>query len=116
MASDPFHRQHLDDRARLRKVVRSVRNRWRFRMVLRGTALVALAAVVLLVAAGYAVDASRFDATAVAVARILAYLVFVAVLWLVLVRPLIRRVSDERVALYIDEHEPTLDGRLLSAV
>src|SRR6185436_15538579 len=33
-----------------------------------------------------------------------------------LVRPLRRRVTDEQVALYLEEHEPSLQAMLLSAV
>ncbi|MGF7473805.1 hypothetical protein WFJ45_24030, partial [Salmonella enterica subsp. enterica serovar Minnesota] len=35
----------------------------------------------------------------------------VAVIW-----PALRRVSDERVALYIEEHEPALQSLLISAI
>ena len=49
-------------------------------------------------------------------ARIALPLGFIAaVLWFV-VRPLRRKVSDEQVALYIEEHEPSLQATLLSAV
>src|SRR4029078_13192759 len=33
-----------------------------------------------------------------------------------LIRPLLRRASDEHVALYLEEHEPSLDAAVLSAV
>ena len=31
-------------------------------------------------------------------------------------RPLSRKVTDEQVALYLEEHEPTLDSTILSAM
>ncbi len=40
---------------------------------------------------------------------------FAAAAWF-LVRPLRRKVSDEQVALYLEEHEPSLQATLLSAV
>ena len=33
-----------------------------------------------------------------------------------LVRPLMRRVSDEQVALYLEEHEPTLEATIITAM
>ena len=38
-----------------------------------------------------------------------------SVFWFV-VRPLRRRVTDDQVALYLEEHEPTLEATVLSAV
>lgn len=105
-----------DDRQNLLRVVRTVRNRWRLRVALRGLAVVILVAAALVLGAGYAIDASRFDPAAVNAVRWLAYLALVAVAWRFLVRPLRRRVGDERVALYLEEHEPSLNGRLLAAV
>ena len=32
------------------------------------------------------------------------------------VRPLMRRVTDEQVALYLEEHEPSLQAEIISAV
>ncbi len=112
----PVSSRPADDRQKLLQVVRSIRNRWRLKVALRGFALLVLVAAAFLLAAGYVIDVSRFDATTVRVARWLAYLVFAAVALRFLVRPLLRRVSDERVALYLEENEPTLNGRLLSAV
>ena len=94
------------DHERLIKVVRSVRNRWRLRILLRGLALLVLCAVALTLLAGYAIDLSRFDTTAVTWVRMLAYLALAAVFARILVWPLLRRVSDEQVALYLEEHEP----------
>ena len=44
------------------------------------------------------------------------YVVLVALGWFFFVRPLGRRVSDQQVALYLEEHEPSLQEMLLSAV
>jgi hypothetical protein len=104
------------DHRQLLEVVRTVRNRWRLKLLLRGTALLVTTAAALALAAGYAIDASRFDAGAVAAVRVLAYLVLAAVVLRFVAWPLLRRVSDERVALYLEEHEPSLGGRVISAV
>ncbi len=116
MLSQLFMPPPRDDHHQLLAVVRSVRRRWRLRKVLRGVALSVLAVALLWLLGGYAIDASRFDAAVVGLVRVLAYgLLAVAVCWLV-GRPLLRRVSDEQVALYLEEHEPDLGGRLVSAL
>ena len=48
--------------------------------------------------------------------RVATYVVLVALGWFFFVRPLGRRVSDQQVALYLEEHEPSLQEMLLSAV
>ncbi|MEE8062317.1 MAG: DUF4175 family protein [Gemmatimonadales bacterium] len=104
------------DREQLLSVVRSVRNRWRLRVFLRGAAILMLSAAALLLIAGFVIDIFRFDATAVTITRVLSYIVFGVILLKVLILPLLRRVSDQRVALYLEEHEPSLEGRVISAV
>ncbi len=104
------------ERDELLNVVRSVRTRWRLRVLLRGVALVILSAMALLLLAGWVIDVFRFDATAVTVVRVAAWTVFAGLVLRVLIFPLFRRVSDKRVALYLEENEPSLDGRVISAV
>lgn len=100
----------------LLRVVRTVRNRWRLKVLLRGVAQALLAGAALLLVVGYAVDATRFDATTVNVLRALTYLVLATLAAFFIGRPLLRRVSDERVALYLEENEPALRGHLTSAL
>jgi len=109
------HQPRSEDDELLR-VVRSVRNRWRLRVVLRGAAIALLTGLGLVLAGAWAIDAFRFDQTAIMVVRLVSYLAWAGVVGWVVVRPLLRRVSDERVALYLEEHEPSLDGRVVSAV
>ena len=106
----------MTEYATLIQVVRSVRRRWRLRVLLRGTCFLLLSAVAFLLAAGYVIDASRFDTGMVTAARLFGYLTLAAVLIQFLIRPLLRRVSDRRAALYLEEHEPSLGGRVISAV
>ncbi len=106
----------MTDHTTVLKVVRSVARRWRLRVLLRGGGILLLATLGLLLAAGYVVDAARFDAATVAVARVLGGLALAAVAIQAVVRPLARRISDQRAALYLEEHEPSLGGRVISAV
>ncbi len=111
-----FDPAHSDGQDELRRVVRSVRARWRLRRLLVGGAIVLFTAAVLLLGAAYGIDRSYFDDTAVQIYRGLAYLLIALVAARYLITPQLTRVSDERVALYLEEHEPTLNGALLSAV
>jgi len=97
-------------------VIRGVRRRWRLKVLLRGIVLAGLGGTAMFLIATFAMDQFRFAPAVVMVARIVAWTVVGGlVAWLV-VRPLLRRVSDERVALYIEEHEPSVHASILSAL
>jgi hypothetical protein len=79
----------------------------------------ALTLLVVLVAfwgAAVALQAARFSPASVSVARWLLALVALGVGGRWLVYPLVRRVPDRRLALYVEERVPELDGAVLSAV
>ena len=102
--------------AELQRVVRLVRTRYRLRVALRGAVLLAAGTLAVLIAAAMVLEQLRFDATAVTVVRVLVYVAVAALgVWLLAV-PLARPISDERVALYIEEHEPSLEAAIVSAV
>lgn len=102
--------------ANVLRAVRLVRRRWRTRLLLRGLAIAGAGVLLAFVASALGLEVLRFETRAVNAFR--------AVLWLaigfLLVRfvawPLFRRVSDERVALYLEEHEPALQSSVLAAV
>ena len=97
-------------------IIAHVRNRWRMKLALRGAVSLMAVAFGLFVLAAYGLESVRFTSTSIIVARVGLALGFVAaVLWFI-VRPLRRKVTDEQVALYLEEHEPSLQATLLSAV
>ena len=100
----------------LRNVIRGVRRRWRLKVALRGAAIVFVTGLVAFAASAYAMDHFRYEPWAVSSFRIFAYLALLALAVRFLVLPLWGRVSDERVALYLEEHEPSLQASVLSAV
>ncbi len=100
----------------LLSVIRSVRRRWRLRVALRGAAIVLAAGLVVYLASSFGMDRLRFSPGAVIAFRLFTYVALVFLIARFLVMPTFRRVSDERVALYLEEHEPSLEARLLSAV
>jgi hypothetical protein len=100
----------------LLNVIRDVRRRWRLKNLLWGVAITLGVAIPVLLLTTWGMDQFRFTATAVWIFRVLAYglVGFAAVRYLVL--PSLRRVTDEQVALYLEEHAPELDGAVVSAV
>ncbi len=97
-------------------VIRRVRARWRLKLALRGAAIVLGALVVAVLVGAYVMQTARFAPGAITGVRIAAYVMLAVLLVQYLVRPLLRRASDEHVALYLEEHEPSLDAAVLSAV
>ena len=98
------------------EVIRQIRRRWRFKLALRGVVLVAAFVVAALVGAAFGLESWRFSPGSILTFRVLLSVAFAATIGLLLVRPLLRRVSDEQVALYLEEHEPSLQAEIISAV
>ena len=98
------------------RVVRQVRRRWRLKLLLRGVALTAAAVLATFLISASSLEVLRFSPGAVLAMRIVLWVVatFFLVRWILW--PLLRPVSDERVALYLEEHEPSLQSRVLTAV
>jgi hypothetical protein len=100
----------------LQSVIRAVRRRWRLRVALHGAAVAVAIGLVLLIAGAIGVERFRYDPAAIVAARIVVALaLIVAIAWL-LARPLLRTLPDDQVALYLEEHEPSLEMAVLSAV
>lgn len=102
--------------AELRRILASVRRRWRVRLLLRGLGVVVGAGLVAILGSAYGVEWFRFSPTAVTAFRWLAWGTVAVLVAAFVVRPLLRRVSDEQVALYLEEHEPGLQAAILGAV
>ena len=104
------------DRSDLIRIIRQVRGRWRLRLALRGAAGVVAAGVLGLALSALALEFWRFSPAAVIAFRVTTSLLFAALITWLLVLPLRRRVSDGQVALYLEEHEPSLEAAMVSAV
>ncbi|HKW47382.1 MAG TPA: DUF4175 family protein, partial [Gemmatimonadaceae bacterium] len=110
---------HLpSDGARLTGVVHGVRDRWRLKRALRGASIVIAAAFVLLAGSALVLDKLHYGHTALLVARVIVLFIVAALAIVFVVVPLLpmRRPSDRRVALYLEEHAPSLDAAVLTAV
>ncbi|MDE2761280.1 MAG: DUF4175 family protein [Gemmatimonadota bacterium] len=103
-------------RDQLLRAVRQVRRRWRLKLVLRGLALTLAGTLLAFLVSASTLEFLRFQPGAVIAFRVVlwfvvAFLLVRSVLW-----PLLRPVSDDRVALYLEENEPSLQSRVLTAV
>src|SRR6266545_1884812 len=100
----------------LLEIIAAVRSRWRLKLALRGALAIAVTGFVLFLLTAYGLEWARFSDASIIGARVLMLVAAVALIAWFLVRPLRRRVSDEQVAMYLEEHEPSLQAMLLSAV
>ncbi len=104
------------DRDEILRAIRDVRNRWRLRVALRGVAVLLAAGLGTLVLSAWGLELYRFTPAAIITFRVVTYAALLGFGWWFCIRPVSRRVSDEQVALYLEEHEPSLQATVLSAV
>ena len=102
--------------ASIEAIVARLRRRWKLRLLLQGLAVSLALGGLLFIAAAWLLNLWHFSTTAVWSLRLLTLAVFVVLLLRYCIMPLRRRISDSRVALYLEEHEPSLRGLLSSAV
>ena len=97
-------------------VIQQVRRRWKYKLLLRGiVGLLGLGFATFFLSA-WILEAWRFSAGAILAFRIILPLAILALCGWFIVRPLMRRVGDEQVALYLEEHEPSLQAEIISAI
>jgi len=97
-------------------IIHDVRARWRRKVALRGGAMAAALVAATLVLSAVILQWLRFTPESILGFRIGLALVVALVAWLLIVRPQLRRVTDEQVALYLEEHEPSLQAAIISAI
>lgn len=100
----------------LLRVIRRVRSRWRTRRLLLGLAAAAGAGGLVLAVSSAAMDALRYEPWVVRALSLAVWGLFAAGVWRFVWRPLRSRVSDRQVALYVEEHDPTLRETVISGV
>ena len=112
----PRNSWSLGGRDDLFDVIRRVRNRWRLRVALRGTTVVLAASLGAFLISSYGLEFFKFSSGSIIAFRVLTYLTLPGLVYWFLVRPLARAIPDERVALYLEEHDPSLQAAVLSAL
>jgi hypothetical protein len=113
---NPFRRSTEKSESELVEIIGQVRRRWRLKLALRGGVMVAGLTVLAIVAAALGLESWRFTPESILAFRIILSLAVVGLVGYLFVRPLLRSVSDEQVALYLEEHEPSLQAEIVSAV
>ncbi len=108
--------QHGDGRSDLIAIIHEVRKRWRTKIALRGGALAAGCIAAALILSAFALQWLRFTPESILGFRLALALVVGLAVYALVVRPQWRRVTDEQVALYLEEHEPSLEAAIISAV
>ena len=102
-------------RAELVKVIEDVRRRWRTKLLLRGGLVVLGGVVLTLVLASSGLQALAFAPKAILGFRVAVFTIFAALVAIWIFRPMRRTVTDDQVALYIEEQDPSLREELLTA-
>ncbi len=105
-----------DPSAALLETIRRVRSRWRLRRALTGLALAFAASVAILGISAWAMDALRYEIWVVRTFQVSAWLLAAGALIRFLWSPLRSRVSDRQVALYVEEHDSSLQETVVSGV
>src|SRR5690242_5814236 len=106
----------LTDQNLLENLLRQLRSRRQLLLTLRGVAVsVAVVAVVLLLT-GWTAHRYRYNGSALLVLRAGAVLMCLATIYFALVRPLLKRITDTRLARLIEERTPGTEDRLVTAV
>ena len=105
-----------DVRPELTQVIDRLRQRWRLRLLLNGLCRTLVIMIALFVICAWLLNHWHFVSPAVWSLRFVLVFALVGLLLQYCLKPLRRRVSDARVALYLQEHEPSLKSILLSAI
>ena len=104
------------DHPGLTALLQQVRRHWRAKRLARGLALALAIMAATFFASAWLLEWLRFSPGAILAGRLVMAATGLAVAWLHFVRPLRHTVSDEQVALYLEEHEPALQAALITAV
>jgi uncharacterized protein DUF4175 len=97
-------------------IIRYVRARWRARLAVKGAVRAFVVNVAVFFALAYLMQWSRFTPASILFARLVLAASIVGSVYFFLAKPLRRRVTDDQVALYLEEKEPSLQTMLISAV
>ncbi|HEX6283785.1 MAG TPA: hypothetical protein VFZ71_02880, partial [Pyrinomonadaceae bacterium] len=97
-------------------LLRKARARRQLLLSLRGVAISLGVVAVVLLLTGWAAHRYRYNGNALLVLRIGALLTCLATIYFALLRPLLKRITDARLARLIEERSPGVENRLVTAV
>ena len=104
------------DRSQLTGIIQEIRKRWRLKLALRGAAFVVAGGILTLLVSAYALEHLKFSPGSIIAFRIAMVMVSGVLAGYFFVLPQWRKVTDEQVALYLEEYEPSLETAILSAL
>ncbi len=104
------------DRSELTSIIRDIRKRWRLKLAVRGAAFVVAGFLLTLLLSAYALESLKFSPGSIIAFRVGMVMIFGALAGYFFVLPQWRRVTNEQVALYLEECEPSLETAILSAL
>ncbi len=104
------------EQSQLLGVVRDVRARYRAKLALRGAAITIAAGWALVALGGVLMNAFHYADAVVLAVRIVAIATILGMTAWFIVRPLLPKLHDEQVALYLEEHERSLKASVITAV
>src|SRR5580692_2211815 len=104
------------DRGQLASVVSGVRNRWRLKHALAGATITVAVGFVALALSAYATRALHYGDASLWIFRAFSLAAILGCAARFIVRPLRAAPRDALVALYIEEHESSMDGAVITAV
>ena len=97
-------------------IIEDVRKRYKLRVILKGTAIILAVGLATFVLFAWGLEALRFPRSGIIASRVVGWGLIAGLAWYYLVRPLRRKLTDEQVALYLEEHEPILKTSMMGAV
>src|SRR5688572_8428262 len=100
----------------LTSIIRDIRTRWRLKLAVRGASFVVAGFVLTLLLSAYALETLKFSPGSIIAFRFGMVMILGALAGYFFVLPQWRRVTDEQVALYLEECEPSLEMAILSAL
>src|SRR5437764_8855353 len=105
-----------ENRSELTKIIHQIRKRWRLKLAMRGAAFVVAGGVLALLVSAYGLERLKFSPGSVIAFRLAMIMISSVLAGYFFVLPQWRRVTDEQMALYLEECEPTLETAILSAM
>ena len=104
------------DRSELTSIIHQIRKRWRMKLAMRGAAFVVAGGVLALLISAYGLERLKFSPGSIIAFRVAMIMIAGVLAGYFFVLPQWRRVTDEQVALYLEECEPSLETAILSAI
>jgi hypothetical protein len=86
------------------------------KLLLRGAVILIAVAVGTFFLSAFGMERFGFSAASVSAFRVVTYLALAVLFLVYVILPQLKRVSDETVALYLEENEPSLDASMVSAL